>query len=87
MPDLFPFQPPPPPRLGPEWSAGIVIFCWRCSGSISTCGSRATITALPVDGQCDPVSRHGGDRFDEPAPAGTLPVRSSLFYNAMSIDV
>jgi hypothetical protein len=25
MPDLFPFQPPPPPRLGPEWSAGIVI--------------------------------------------------------------
>jgi hypothetical protein len=25
MPGSFPFQPPPPPRLGPQWSGWIVI--------------------------------------------------------------
>ena len=25
MSQSFPFQPPPPPRLGPQWSAWIVI--------------------------------------------------------------
>jgi hypothetical protein len=25
MTQSFPFQPPPPPRLGPQWSAWIVI--------------------------------------------------------------
>jgi hypothetical protein len=25
MPGSFPFQPPPPPQLGPQWSVWIVI--------------------------------------------------------------